>query len=411
MAALPASKGLGNVAGMFPQVCGDTKFTYLDSAATTLKPKIVADTIDKYYRQQCATVHRGMYPLALKATDKYQQTRRKVAAFIGARDSQEVVFTKGCTESINLVAQSFGTAFVKKNDEIIITESEHHSNIVPWQLLSQRTGCKLRVVPMNPKTGHLDYEYLRRNISPLTKLVAVQHKSNVTGVTHDIQKISEMAKKHGAKVLVDAAQSCATNDIDVQRMGVDFLALSGHKMFGPTGIGVLYGKRELLNSMPPYQGGGDMVDRVNFEKTTFAPIPQKFEAGTPLISSVIGLGAAVDFIESLGRKGIRAYVDELGNYARKKLTEISEVKLLPSESSVVSFTTARSPLDAATLLGETGFAVRAGHHCCQPLHQKLGISSSLRVSVAPYTTKADIDKFVAALKDVLKQLRNNAGDA
>ncbi|KAJ9450591.1 putative cysteine desulfurase [Diplonema papillatum] len=407
MAALPAQAGSYNVAavvGMFPQAVFDKKSVYLDSAATTLKPKQVADAVDKFYRQQYATVHRGMYPAALRATDKYHATRRKVQAFVNARHTNEIIFTKGCTEAINLIARSLGDRFVKRNDEIIISESEHHSNIVPWQLLCQRSGARLRVAPINAKTGKIDLPAFQKLVNNRTKIVAIQHKSNVTGVTQPVQQIVAAAKTVGAKVVVDAAQSCTSPQLDVEKLGCDFLAFSGHKMFGPTGVGVLYGKRELLNEMPPYEGGGDMVDRVSFEKTTFAPIPQKFEAGTPQVASVIGLGAAIDFIEGIGRENLQKYVDEIGEYTREKLRGIKGVRLFPSESSIVTITTPDSPLDTATLLGASGFAVRAGHHCCQPLHHRLGASSSLRVSIAPHTTKQDIDKLVIALKVVMQQL-------
>ena len=408
MAAVPAALGSSNIPSMFPQV-GDS-IVYLDTAATSLKPLNVVNAMDRFYRYSYSTIHRGMYPKALRTTDKYQATRRKVQSLIGAEDVNEIIFTKGCTDGINLVALTFGDKFVGPGDEIVVSESEHHSNIVPWQLLCKRRGCHLKVIPVDGKTGKLDLSNLKTLLSNKTKLVAIQHKSNVTGIMHPIKEIVSAAKNVGAKVLLDAAQSCTDVSFNVKDLNVDFASFSSHKMFGPTGVGVLYGKRNLLQEMPPLQGGGDMVDRVSFNKTTFAPVPQRFEAGTPPIASVIGLGAAIDFITQIGRQKLQGHMDAMGEYARSQLKKIPEVKILPSESSIVSFNTSHSPLDTATLLGASGFAVRAGHHCCQPLHRKFNVTSSLRLSTAPHTTTSDIDKFVASLKCVIGQLSGKKCD-
>eukprot|EP01060_Flectonema_neradi_P039708 TRINITY_DN8845_c0_g1_i2.p1 TRINITY_DN8845_c0_g1~~TRINITY_DN8845_c0_g1_i2.p1 ORF type:complete len:434 (+),score=67.38 TRINITY_DN8845_c0_g1_i2:53-1303(+) len=402
MAAVPAALGSGGMARMFPQSADG--MVYLDTAATSLKPLSVVNAVDRYYRYNYSTIHRGMYPKALRTTDKYQSTRLKVHFFFKQKTAYEIIFTKGCTEGINLVALTFGDKFIGPGDEVIISESEHHSNIVPWQLLCKRRGCHLKVIPIDKDTGKLDTSSLSSLISNKTKLVAIQHKSNVTGITHPIKKVVAAARSVGAKVLLDAAQSCTDPSLNVKELDVDFASLSGHKMFGPTGVGILYGKRSLLQEMPPLHGGGDMVDRVAFNKTTFAPVPQRFEAGTPPIASVIGLGAAIDFITQVGRKKLQSHMNNMGDYARAQLKKVPGVKLLPSESSIVSFNTAHSPLDTATLLGASGFAVRAGHHCCQPLHRKFNVTSSLRLSTAPHTTTSEIDKFIASLKCVIGQL-------
>eukprot|EP01062_Namystynia_karyoxenos_P060040 TRINITY_DN5150_c0_g1_i1.p1 TRINITY_DN5150_c0_g1~~TRINITY_DN5150_c0_g1_i1.p1 ORF type:complete len:485 (+),score=133.74 TRINITY_DN5150_c0_g1_i1:68-1456(+) len=391
-----------SVAREFPQVTPGQ--VYLDSAATTLKPGCVVDAMSRFYRLQYASVHRGMYPQALKATDRYHGAREKVQRLLNARTPEEVVFTRGCTEGINFVARSFGDRFVSEGDEVVVSESEHHSNLVPWQMLCARKKARLRVIPVTAD-GSIDTDALGKVLSDRTRIVAIQHRSNVTGVTHPVEQIAQLARAKGARVLLDAAQSCLDPGLDVSKLGVDFVTFSGHKMFGPTGIGVLWGRREVMEQLPPPQGGGDMVDHVDWARTTFAPLPQRWEAGTPPIAEAIGLGAACDWVTKIGRSQLHAYLNGLGEYARGVIRGVPGVHMLPGRGNVVAFTVpGQSPLDAATLLGASGFAVRAGHHCCQPLHRRLGTPSSVRVSVGPWNSKKDIDAFAASLRAVLARL-------
>lgn len=377
---------------------------YLDSAATTLKPQSVIDAISQFYSDNYGTVHRAVYELAGEATAKYHAIRTKVQQFLHAKSSDEIIFTKGTTEAINLVAFSFGEAFVQPGDEILISAMEHHSNIVPWQLLCDRKKAHLKIIPLL-ESGELDLEAYEKLLSAKTKLVSIVHISNVLGIVNPLKRLIEAAHLRGAKVFVDGAQSAPHLKIDVQELGCDFFAFSGHKIYGPTGIGILYGKKELLEQMPPYQGGGDMIQTVTFEKTTFQPPPLRFEAGTPMIAEVMGLGAALDYIQSYELSKIHHYEAALMKHALEKMREIDGIRILgPHEnrSSLITFNIQGvHPLDAATLLDLKGIAIRSGHLCAQPLLQHFGCSSALRLSLAPYNTMEEIDDFCKALQSLV----------
>ena len=377
---------------------------YLDSAATTMKPQSVIDAISQFYSDNYGTVHRAVYELAGEATAKYHAVRVKVQQFLHAKSSDEIIFTKGTTEAINLVAFSFGETFVQPGDEILISAMEHHSNIVPWQLLCERKKAHLKIIPLL-ENGELDLDAYEKLLSPKTKLVSFVHISNVLGIVNPLKKIIEAAHLRGAKVFVDGAQSAPHLKIDVQDLDCDFYAFSGHKIYGPTGIGILYGKKELLEQMPPYQGGGDMIQTVTFEKTTFQPPPLRFEAGTPMIAEVMGLGAALDYIQSYGLVKIHDYEAALMRHALEEMGKIDEIRILGprgSRSSLITFNIQGvHSLDAATLLDLKGIAVRSGHLCAQPLLQHFGCSSALRLSLAPYNTMEEIDYFCKALQTVV----------
>lgn len=377
---------------------------YLDSAATTLKPRVVIDAISQFYSDNYGTVHRAVYELAGQATAMYHAVRIKVQQFLNAKSSDEIIFTKGTTEAINLVAFSFGEAFVQPGDEILISAMEHHSNIVPWQLLCERKKAHLKVIPLL-ENGEIDLEAYEKLLSPKTKLVSIVHISNVLGIVNPLKKIIEAAHLRGAKVFVDGAQSAPHLKIDVQELGCDFFAFSGHKIYGPTGIGILYGKKEVLEQMPPYQGGGDMIQTVTFEKTTFQPAPLRFEAGTPMIAEVMGLGAALNYIESYGLSKIHDYEAGLMGHALKEMGKIEEISILgpcDNRSSLITFNIQGvHSLDAATLLDLKGIAIRSGHLCAQPLLHHFGCSSALRISLAPYNTIEEIDVFCKALQSVV----------
>jgi cysteine desulfurase / selenocysteine lyase len=381
---------------------------YLDSAATSLKPQAVIDAVSQFYTENYGTVHRAVYSLAGASTAHYNAVRSQVQQFLHAQSSDEIIFTKGTTEAVNLVAFSFGEAFVQPGDEILISAMEHHSNIVPWQLMCQRKRAHLKIIPVL-ESGELDWEAYEKLLTPRTKLVSVAHISNVLGMINPIKKIVESAHRMGAKVFVDGAQSAPHLPIDVQDLGCDFFAFSGHKVYGPTGIGILYGKRELLRQMPPYQGGGDMIEAVSFEKTTFQEPPLKFEAGTPLIAEVIGLGAALDYVKSYGHAAIAAHEADLIRHAVQQLSQIEGMKILggiENRSSLVAFNIEDvHPLDAATMLDLKGIAVRSGHLCAQPLLQRFGCTSALRLSIAPYNTVEEIAYFCAELASVAPALR------
>lgn len=383
-------------------------YIYFDSAATSQKPKMVIDTLSHFYGRENATVHRGVYHLAASATEKYNSVRRKVASFLGARDSTEIVFTRGTTESINLVASSFGE-LLEEGDEILISEMEHHSNIVPWQLLCKRKKLTLKVIPINEDT-ELDLDAFEELLSHRTKLVAITHIANATGTINPIPFIAKKAHHFGAKVLLDAAQSAAHIPLNVQELDVDFLAFSGHKAFGPTGVGVLYGKYELLDQMPPFQSGGDMIDRVSFGNTTFQNPPLKFEAGTPLIAQVIGLGAALDYIQELGLENIQAHEHQLLAYATEKLNHVPGLRIIGTakeKGSIISFIlNGLHHLDLATFLDLQGIAIRSGHHCAQPLLERFGLTGTCRLSFAPFNTADEIDHFLEALNKGIKTLSN-----
>jgi len=373
---------------------------YLDSAASAQKPKHVIDAITRAYGEEYANVHRGAYYLSETATTNYEAAREKVRDFINAPALNEIVFTKGATEAINLVAATYGRANLKPGDEIVLTELEHHSNIVPWQLLRDATGCVLKIVPV-AEDGSIPLERCAAAIGPKTKLVAVAHVSNVLGTVLPVQEIAELAHDVGAKILVDGCQGVVHQHVDVQALDCDFYVFSGHKLYGPTGIGVLWARAELLDAMPPYQGGGDMIETVTFEKSTWAEPPAKFEAGTPPIVQAIGLGAAIDYLNGLDRVAVAAHEDGLLRYAMTHLSQVPGVKLIgtaPGKAAVQSFVMdGAHPHDLATVLDRTGVAVRAGHHCAQPLMEALGVTATTRASFGLYNTKEDVDALIAAL--------------
>ena len=381
---------------------------YLDSAATSQKPQAVIDALARFYTTDNANVHRGVHYLADRATAEYESARAKVQRFLNAEHASEIVFVRGTTEAINLVAQTYGKTHVGAGDEVLITAMEHHSNIVPWQMLCEERGACLRVAPIN-EDGELLLDEFERLIGPKTRLVAVTHVSNVLGTINPIRRIVEMAHARGARVLVDGAQAAPHFEVDVRALGCDFYALSSHKMYGPTGIGVLYGRRELLEEMPPYQGGGDMILSVSFEKTVYNKPPQKFEAGTPNMADAVGLGAAIDFLAGLGRDALAAHEHEVMAYGIRALSEFPGLRLIGTaraKASVLSFVLDDiHPHDIATILDREGIAVRAGHHCAQPLMKRLGVAATARASLACYSTRHDIDALVAGLGQVRKVFR------
>jgi cysteine desulfurase/selenocysteine lyase len=380
---------------------------YLDNGATTQKPRQVIDTISRYYESQNANIHRGVYHLSQVATELYESARRTVAAFINAPDERQVIFTRGTTEAINLVAACWGRTFLRAGDEVIVSAMEHHSNIVPWQIACEATGARLRVIPMNDAGELLLDEYERMLSDGRTKFVSVVHVSNSLGTINDVRRIAEMAHDARALVMVDGAQWVAHHPTDVQALGADFYAFSGHKLFGPTGIGVLYGRRELLERMPPYQGGGDMIESVTFERTTYAALPNKFEAGTPDIAGGVGLGAAIDYVRSVGLDAVAPYEDELLAYATGRLLTVPGLRLIGTakqKGGVLSFVLENprvSALDIGTKLDLDGVAVRTGHHCCQPVMDRFCIPATTRASLAFYNTRGDVDALVDGLQRIV----------
>ncbi|WP_282638488.1 cysteine desulfurase [Sphingobacterium thalpophilum] len=380
---------------------------YLDNGATTQKPVSVINSIAHYYSDMNSNVHRGVHYLSQISTDAFEVTRRKIQFFINAPEDRQVIITKGTTDSINLVATCYGRAFIQQGDEIILSAMEHHSNIVPWQMLCDEKGCKIRVIPMNDK-GELDMDAYRGLFNERTKLVAVTYVSNALGTINPVKEMISIAHAHGAVVLVDAAQAIQHIQVDVQDLDVDFLAFSGHKMYGPTGVGVLYGKEELLNAMPPYQGGGDMIKDVTFEKTTYNELPFKFEAGTPNIEAGICLNEAIDYISSIGLAHIEAYEHELLAYTQEKLSQIPGIRFIGTadqKCSVISFIIEGThPYDVGVILDKLGIAVRTGHHCAQPVMDRFGIPGTIRVSLALYNTKEDIDILVAGIQRAVNML-------
>ena len=380
---------------------------YLDNGATTQKPKVVIDAITNYYTDMNSNVHRGVHYLSQISTDAFEVTRQKVKDFIHAKHDYEIIITKGTTDSINLVAQCYGKAFVNEGDEIIISAMEHHSNIVPWQMLCEEKGAVLRVIPMNDK-GVLDMDVYQSFLSSKTKIVAVTYVSNALGTINPIKEIIDLAHAKQVPVLLDAAQAIQHIAIDVQDLDVDFLVFSGHKMYAPTGVGVLYGKESLLNAMPPYQGGGDMIKDVTFEKTTYNELPFKFEAGTPNIEAGICLASAIDYLNEVGLDSIKAYEDDLLNYATEQILTIDGVRIIGEaehKSSVLSFVAEGvHPYDIGVILDKLGIAVRTGHHCAQPVMDQFGIPGTVRASLAMYNTTEDIDHFIAGLKRALAML-------
>ncbi len=387
------------------QVINGKRLAYLDSAATTLKPKVVIDELDKYYRLETSNVHRGLYWLSENATNKFEMTRDKVATLINSPDRKQIIFTKGTTESVNLVAQSYVRNFLKKGDVILLSQMEHHSNIVPWQLVAEEKGLIIRVIPINPQGEILLDEY-KKLLTPEVKFVSFVYVSNALGTINPVKEMTSLAHKVGAKVFIDGAQAIAHKKVDVQELDVDFFAFSGHKMFGPTGVGVLYGKEDLLNQMPPYQGGGDMIDVVTFDKTTYNTLPHKFEAGTPSISAVIGLGMAIDYINQVGLNNIQEVEEELLKYATEKLKSIPGLIVYgeaKEKASVVSFgLKGIHPHDIASLTDKEGVAIRTGHHCAQPLMKFLCVPATCRASLSIYNNQEDIDQLYEALVKVKK---------
>lgn len=381
---------------------------YLDSAATAQKPQIVIDTLTNFYQNQYGTVHRAIYELCIQSTRAFQEVRKKASQFIHAAKEEEIIFTRGTTESINLIAYSFGKAFLKPGDEIIISEIEHHSNIVPWQIACEDRGCILKVIPCNEK-GELLLDEYAKLLNEKTKIVAVNHVSNALGTLNPIKKIAQMAHAAGAKILIDAAQSAPHLPLDVQDLDIDFLVFSGHKIYGPTGVGILYGKEELLEKMPPYQGGGDMIDTVTFQKTTYNTLPLKFEAGTPIIAEVIALGAAFDYLTAIGLPAIQKWEHELLLYATKKMEEIPGLRIIGTaaeKGAIISFTIQGvHHLDIGTMLDLRGIAVRTGHHCAQPAMRHFQTPGTARASFGLYNTPEEIDYFIESLKECIQLLK------
>lgn len=376
---------------------------YFDNAATTQKPQCVIDSLCRYYTTLNSNIHRGAHYLAAQATDEYEQTRQLVQKFINARHSHEIVFTRGTTESINLVASSFGERFVGKGDEIIVSAMEHHSNIVPWQLVCERKDARLRVIPFSDE-GVLDLEALETLFNERTRIVAVNHVSNTLGTVNPIGEIIQMSHKHNVPVLIDGAQAISHRQVDVQALGCDFYCFSGHKMYGPMGVGIMYGREELLEQLPPYQGGGEMIKDVTFERTTYNELPFKFEAGTPSVGDVTGLHSAIDFMQQIGINRIATYEKKLTDYATEQMHTIDSLRIFgtaPEKTSVISFLIGNAhPYDTGTLLDKLGIAVRTGHHCTQPIMDRFGIPGTVRASFAIYNTPAEIDILIAAIKKI-----------
>ena len=381
---------------------------YLDNAATTQKPLTVINEINRYYTEDNSNIHRGVHALAERATAAYENTRKSVAHFINANESEEIIFTKGTTESINLVAQSLGGSILKPDDEVLITCMEHHSNIVPWQIICEQTKAVLKIIPINER-GEILFEKFLNLLSERTKIVSVVHMSNTLGTINPVQRIIAEAHKWGAKVVIDGAQATPHHKIDVKALNCDFYAFSGHKMYGPTGVGVLYGKRSLLEAIPPYQGGGEMIKDVSFTQTSYNEIPYKFEAGTPNIAGVIGLNRAIEFIESISLEQIRNHENELLLRAITQLSEITGFQPMGTASekaSVISFNIEGiHPFDLGVLLDAKSIAIRTGHHCTQPLMNRFNVEGTARASFAVYNTFEEVDQFVWTLSDLVKKLR------
>ncbi len=390
----------------FP-ILQERKISYLDSGATTQKPQCVIDAIESYYKECNANPHRGAYSLSIEATEKYESTREKIAKFINARNREEIIFSKNATESLNLIAYSYGLDNLKKDDEVVLSIMEHHSNLVPWQYVTKKTNSKLKFMYIN-KDYELSKEEIESKITDKTKVVGITHVSNVLGTINNVKKIIKYAHKKGAVVIVDASQSIPHMKIDVQDLDADFLVFSGHKMFAPLGIGVLYGKKELLNKMTPFLMGGDMIEYVYEQNTTFAPLPNKFEAGTQNVEGVIGLGSAIDYIEKIGYKEIQNVEEAITKYAVNELSKLDFLELyitphLENHSTVISFNIKGvHPHDVASILDSNGVCVRSGNHCAQPLLRYLGMDSTCRASFSIYNTKEDVDNLAEALKKAYK---------
>jgi len=381
---------------------------YFDNGATSQKPQVVIDAITNYYTNENSNIHRGIHTLSQEATDAYEKARTTVQQFINAKHNHEIIFTSGTTGSINLVASSFGKKYIQAGDEIIISTMEHHSNIVPWQMLCEEKGAVLKVIPISDK-GELLLEEFKKLLSSKTKIVAITHVSNTLGTINPVKEIIKLAKAVGAFVLIDGAQAVPHTKVDVQALDCDFYAFSGHKMFGPTGVGILYGKESILNELPPYQGGGDMIKTVTFEKTTYNELPHKFEAGTPNIVGGIGLGVAINYMNSIGIDNIEAYEHELLAYATEQIKQIEGVRIIgeaQNKASVLSFLVdGTHPTDIGMIIDKLGIAIRTGHHCTEPLMNRFNIPGTARASFAFYNTKEEIDTFILALERALKMLK------
>lgn len=378
---------------------------YLDNAATTQKPQCVIDAISEEYQSVNANVHRGVHYLSQKATELHENARERVRQFINAHSTSEILFTRGTTESLNLMASSYGEAFLKEGDEILISEMEHHSNIVPWQMLCERKGCRIKVIPFNKK-GEIEMENYEKLFTERTRLVCVAHVSNTLGTVNPVKEMGRIAHAHGAHILVDGAQSVPHFNVDVQDLDCDFLAFSGHKVYGPTGIGVLYGRESLLEQMPPYQGGGEMISRVTFEHTTYEKLPYKFEAGTPDYVGSHALAVALDYIDTIGMDKIHAHEQALTRYAMQQMSQIEGIRLYGTsegKDAVVAFNVGDiHPLDIGTLLDRLGIAIRTGHHCAQPVMEHYGVEGMCRASFALYSTQAEVDALIAGIERVRK---------
>ena len=374
--------------------------TYLDSAASAQKPRAVIDAISNFYAAHYANIHRGIYQLSAEATLRYEAVRTQVARFIGAADPREVIFVRNATEAINLVARSWGEQEIGSGDEIVLTTMEHHANIVPWQMLAERSGAILRVAEISDD-GVLDIDHLVSLLGPRTRLLAFTEISNALGTINPVTQLTAIARERGITTLVDGAQAVPHQPVDVAALGCDFYAFSGHKVFGPSGAGVLYGRLPLLDSMPPFLGGGDMIENVSFKGTTYAPVPQKFEAGTPDIASVIGFGAAIEYLEAIGMDRIAAYEQSLLVYATERLSEIPGLRIIgpaKEKAAVISFVLEDAhPHDIGTVLDGEGIAIRAGHHCAQPLMNRMGVPATARASFSFYNTREDVDRLITAL--------------
>ncbi|HHP7237637.1 cysteine desulfurase [Longibacter sp.] len=410
-APTPATFDVDRVRRDFPalrqDVYDDTPLVYLDNAATSQKPEAVIDRLNRYYRSENSNVHRGVHRLSQKATDAYEDARESIRSYINAPATEQVIFTKGTTESINLVAKTFGQR-LEAGDEVIITEMEHHANIVPWQMLRDERDIRLKVVPISDD-GVLDLGALHDELTERTRLVSIVHISNALGTVNPVEDIVDLAHEHDIPVLVDGAQSVPHGPVNVQQIGADFYCFSGHKMCGPTGIGVLYGRREMLESLPPYQGGGDMIEEVTFDKTTYADLPHRLEAGTPNIADAIGLGTAARYMQNLDAEAVSTHEADLLAYATERVRSIDGLRVIgtaPDKASVLSMSFEDlHPYDVGTILDRLGIAVRTGHHCTQPLMQRLGLPGTLRASFAFYNTRDDADALVDALETATTMLR------
>lgn len=398
-------KGIESDFPVLSQKVNGKKLVYLDNAATTQKPKAVIKSIERYYNESNANIHRGVHALSQKATDLYENSRKNISNFINAESEKQIIFVRGATEAINLVANSHVRPLLNQNDEIIISQMEHHANIVPWQLICEERNAKLRILPMNQR-GELILDSLGKIISKKTKFMAINHVSNSLGTVNPIEEIVKIAHQHKIKILIDGAQAVQHIPIDIQKIGADFYCFSGHKLYGPTGIGILYGKKQLLNEMPPYQGGGDMIKSVTFDETVYNDVPHKFEAGTPNISGAIGLSAAIDYIREIGIEKISKHESELLEYASKELNKIDNVQIIgnaENKASVLSFVIKNiHPHDIGTIMDSDGVAIRAGKHCTDPVMDFYCIPATARASFAAYNNKDDVDKLIKSVKKAIE---------